>query len=181
MKRNTTKYAILGLLTIKPMSGYEIKKMIKNSLAYFWSESNGQLYPALNRLMKDGCISLLENSSASKKMTNSYAITDSGRQELQKWMRLEEEKSVRRDENLLKLFFGSNISKEETIRRLKDRKKKLLQTLKGYQEIANDLEKDADSPHCIYWALIVDYGISNTRSAIGWYQKAIQILEKAQS
>jgi len=181
MKRNTTKYAILGLLTIKPMSGYEIKKLIKNSLAYFWSESNGQLYPALNQLMKDGWISLLENPSTTKKMTNNYAITDSGWQELQSWMRQGEEKSVRRDENLLKLFFGSNISKEETIRRLKDRKKKLLQALKEYQEIANDLEKDSDSPHCIYWALTVDYGITNTRSAIDWYQKSIRILEKKQS
>lgn len=33
-ERNRTKYIILGMLTIKPSSGYEINKMIKNSGSY---------------------------------------------------------------------------------------------------------------------------------------------------
>jgi len=179
MKQNTTKYAILGLLTIEPLSGYDIKKMIKNSLAYFWSESNGQLYPTLNQLTKDNWIVLLDNAATSKKPSNCYAITDLGRQELQKWMRREEEKSVHRDENLLKLFFGSNISKEETILRLKKRKLKLIENLKKYREIANKLEKESHSSQSIYWILTANYGISSARAAISWYQKSILILEKA--
>jgi PadR family transcriptional regulator, regulatory protein AphA len=181
MKRNTTIYAILGLLTIEPLSGYEIKKLIKNSLAYFWSESNGQLYPAINQLIQQQYIVLLNSPETAKKLSNRYAITESGRHALQKWMRQEGAKSVHRDENLLKLFFGSNIAKQESIQRLKDRKENLLKKLKEYQAIAQKLEKDSGSPHYIYWILTVNSGISGVQAAINWCRKSIKILESSQT
>ena len=178
MKRNTTKYAILGLLTIEPLSGYDIKKLIKKSLAFFWSESNGQIYPSLNQLIREESIVLLDSPATGKKLSNRYAITESGRLELQKWMRREEAKSVHRDENLLKLFFGSNISKKESIQLLKNRKEKLTKKLKEYQAIAEDLEKKSNSPHYIYWLLTVDKGISGVQAAINWCRKSIKTLEE---
>jgi hypothetical protein len=42
---STTPYAILGLLSIEPMSGYDIRANLEESLAHFWSESYGQIYP----------------------------------------------------------------------------------------------------------------------------------------
>ena len=46
-RENKTKYAVLGMLSFAPKSGYEISQMIKNSTAFFWSESDGQIYPIL--------------------------------------------------------------------------------------------------------------------------------------
>lgn len=181
MKKNTTKYAVLGLLTIEPLSGYEIKKMIQDSLAYFWSESNGQLYPTLNQLLKENWIVLSDNQSTSKKKSNRYEITEAGRVELQKWMcQEEEEKSIHRDENLLKLFFGSNISKKECIQRLKNRQKRLQEKLKEYRAIENKLRKDSASPHFIYWLLTVNCGVCGVQAAINWCRNSIITLEKAQ-
>ena len=53
-RKARTHYAILGLLCWKPMSGYDIKKMVEVGLSYFWSESYGQIFPTLNRLVDDG-------------------------------------------------------------------------------------------------------------------------------
>lgn len=178
MKRNTTKYALLGLLTIEPLSGYDIKKMIKMSLAHFWSESNGQIYPTLNQLIQDNWIVLLDSSSNNKKTSNRYAITDLGRAELLKWMRYDEEKSVHRDENLLKLFFGSNVPTMESIQRLKIRKENLMEKLNEYRSIEKMLENEASSSHKTYWILILQYGMRHAKAAIDWCQFAMKILEK---
>jgi len=174
MKNNTTKYAILGLLTIEPLSGYEMKKLIKESLAYFWSESNGQIYPTLNQLLKDHWIVVSNTTSSSKKSTR-YAITEQGSKELQIWMQKDIEKSVHRDENLLKLFFGANVPKQESIRRLESRQEKLTEKLNEYQTIVKALEKKS-GPHAIYWMMTADYGIRSVQAAIDWCQNCIRIL-----
>ncbi len=37
-RENKSKYAIMGLLAISPMSGYDIKKKIERSTSNFWNE-----------------------------------------------------------------------------------------------------------------------------------------------
>ncbi len=50
-RQNTSKYAVLGMLSIGPMSGYDIKKLIGETVGHVWSESYGQVYPALRELV----------------------------------------------------------------------------------------------------------------------------------
>ncbi|MDH3629255.1 MAG: PadR family transcriptional regulator, partial [Acidobacteriota bacterium] len=45
--RSSSRYAVLGILTLEPMSGYDIKKFIETSVAHFWRESYGNIYPLL--------------------------------------------------------------------------------------------------------------------------------------
>ena len=49
-KENKTKYAILGLLSLAPMSGYDIKIITDNSIGHFWNENFGHIYPVLGRM-----------------------------------------------------------------------------------------------------------------------------------
>jgi hypothetical protein len=44
-RATTSRYALLGMLSLGPGSGYDLKKRIEGSLAHFWSESYGQIYP----------------------------------------------------------------------------------------------------------------------------------------
>ena len=53
MKDKKSKYAILGMLSIEPMSGYDIKKEIEESISNFWTESYGQIYPVLKSLVAE--------------------------------------------------------------------------------------------------------------------------------
>ena len=65
MKRaNKTQFAVLGLLSWQPMSGYTIKKLIEMGLTQFWSESYGQLYPTLEKLVETGLVHRLETLNA---------------------------------------------------------------------------------------------------------------------
>lgn len=177
-KLNKTKFAILGLLTIEPLSGYDIKKWIERSIGYFWSESNGQIYPTLNQLLKEKLIVLSENKSNGKKLRNIYAITSKGHLELKKWLKEGNEKSVHRDETLLKLFFGKNSSKEESIQKLKEREQKLESRLAEFNLILNQLEKRSKSSHYIYWLLTLKNGISGVKAELAWCRDSIKTLIK---
>lgn len=53
-KENKSRYALLGVLSVCPGSGYDIKKFMEQSTGYFWSESYGQIYPLLKQLEQEG-------------------------------------------------------------------------------------------------------------------------------
>ena len=48
----TTSYAILGLLNIKPWSGYELTQQAQRSLRYVWPKSESHLYAEPKRLVR---------------------------------------------------------------------------------------------------------------------------------
>ena len=48
----TLKYAILGMLSRRELTGYDMMKEFDRGLANFWYASHSQLYPELNRLAK---------------------------------------------------------------------------------------------------------------------------------
>ena len=44
------KYAILGLLNQKSMSGYELSSEFESALNEFWNAKHSQIYPELRKL-----------------------------------------------------------------------------------------------------------------------------------
>ena len=49
-KENKSRYALLGMLSLQPMSGYDLKKFTEESTANFWQENYAQIYPILRQL-----------------------------------------------------------------------------------------------------------------------------------
>jgi DNA-binding PadR family transcriptional regulator len=56
--------AILGLLQEQPRHGYELKKVLRDTLGSFWGVSFGSLYPALRRLERSGAIAVVDDTPA---------------------------------------------------------------------------------------------------------------------
>ena len=71
-----TAAAVLGALSIEPMSGYEIRQAITTVLGHFWHESFGQIYPCLAELERDGLVSA---TPGPRPRSSKYRITPSGR------------------------------------------------------------------------------------------------------
>ena len=103
MQGTTTVEALLGMLTLEPMSGYDLKQLIEQSIGNFWRESFGQIYPTLKRLEEQGLIKSAEEGKAGRVV---YAITEAGRAHLRAWLDDAPRPRVPRNELLLKLFFG---------------------------------------------------------------------------
>src|SRR5262249_61796934 len=77
-KTSTTEYAVLGMLAMGPGSGYDLKKRIEGSVAHFWSESYGQIYPILSRLAAEGLIARRLERQKGKPDRHVYSITAAG-------------------------------------------------------------------------------------------------------
>lgn len=112
--KNVNKYALLGLLTIKPMTGYVMKKWVDGTLNHFWRVSYGQIYPALKQFLEDEMVVFTEIENDKGAMTKEYAITDKGRQELREWLLNDEKLVPYRDEDLLKFYFSNELTIDET-------------------------------------------------------------------
>jgi DNA-binding PadR family transcriptional regulator len=179
MKKQKTKFVILGLLTFKPLSGYDIKKLIDTTISHFWSESNGQLYPTLKLLLQENFIILEKKEQKGKKISHLYSITENGRASLETWLKENtERKSIHRDEELLKLFFGKNTTPATCIELLEKREKRIKEKFEKYVLIQRDLEKLKDSPHHLYWILNLNNGICDAEAELKWCQESIQALRQ---
>jgi PadR family transcriptional regulator, regulatory protein AphA len=177
MNTQKTKFVILGLLSIKPMSGYDIKKFIDTSIRHFWSESNGQIYPALTRLLQENLIILEQKQQKGKMVSNIYSITHTGLAALENWLiETTERKETHRDEELLKLFFGKDSSHNASIELLKKREERVREKLKKYHAIQKELEHLKNSPSFSYWDICLQNGIYHAEVELRWCQESIQKL-----
>ena len=80
MREAKSKYAILGMLSIAPMSGYDIKKEVEASISNFWTESYGQIYPVLRNLISEKLVTKTVESEAGKPDRHVYSLTAKGSQ-----------------------------------------------------------------------------------------------------
>lgn len=176
---NTTRYALLGMLALGPSSGYDIKRKMAQSTDHFWSESDGSIYPILKQLLEQNRVSVHQENLNTAKPKNIYTITPAGRQELESWLAQAPSVMLRRNELLLKLFFGANVDKAIIINHLYAFKSKCQQLLMGYE--AHELsymEKKLSQDVACQWATL-KCGIAHTQTNIRWCDETIGMLKNA--
>jgi PadR family transcriptional regulator, regulatory protein AphA len=175
-KNNIAKYIILGILSHEPSSGYEIKKKVEFSISYFWSISYGQIYPILKRLEEERLATKEVKIAETGPNRKIYTITEKGKIELREWLLQPEKKE---NEILLKLFYGSQLSKEDNIEKIenfsKTRSKEIIQLEHSQKELISVLDKDEDH---VYFLLVALFGISTYKAHIKWSEMAIKLLNE---
>src|SRR5262245_1904890 len=115
-RKRSSDYAILGLLAIEPMSGYDIRKFVQEVLSNFWNESYGRIYPLLGELTRQGLATKRFEKQKGRPDRQVYRITRRGRAELRAWLRLPPQPTQIRNEASLKLLLGANLSIEENVK-----------------------------------------------------------------
>lgn len=75
---------ILKSLRLKPMHGYALVKHIKQVSDNLLQVEEGSLYPALQRMLRDGLLKSKEGISAKGRPTRIYSVTKAGLQHLEK-------------------------------------------------------------------------------------------------
>jgi PadR family transcriptional regulator, regulatory protein AphA len=177
---NKTKYAILGILNLKPGSGYDIKKFIDESIGAFWNENYGHIYPILARLEREGLV--IKDTDAEFKGNSKkycYTITAKGSDEFTEWMKIPVEEATIRDEVLLKLFFGEFVPIEESIYRLELEKSRYVQKLKKYEKIKENIIKThASKKGYFFWDITINQAICKYKMLIVWCEGSLAELIK---
>jgi len=180
MAEQSTDYALLGLLSIEPMSGYDIRQNFQESLNFFWNESYGQIYPALKRLLAQDCIAPVAGGQNGRRERRVYTITAKGRAHLRRWLAQPPRPQPVRDELLLKIFLGRLAPPGACaghIRRLRQQQQALVAS---YEDVEKRVAIErAGHPHARFWYLTLRHGIEMRRARIRWCDEALAALAES--
>lgn len=175
MKANRSRYAILGLLSEKPASGYDIRKTIEQGLSHFWNESYGQIYPILRTLAADKLATRRTVKQKGKPDRQIYSITEKGRRELREWLGELPTLQTERNEMLLKLFFSGVLDQEDQRRLIESYRDKQRERLDEYDRTEESLTQEAEEgTELTFWLLTVSHGRAEARAKIKWCDRALR-------
>jgi DNA-binding PadR family transcriptional regulator len=106
-----TAFVVLGLVSIRPMTGYELTGYAERSIGNFFPLTRSHIYSELDRLGRLGLLEATEIAQDSAPTKRVYEITPAGSDELRHWLQdavMREERS--RNLFLVRIFFGDRTS-----------------------------------------------------------------------
>ena len=177
------KHGLLGLLNYQPMTGYELDREFKESLAHFWQAKPQQIYRELNAMEQAGWLISQRVPQEDKPNRRVYTITDKGKTAYLGWLASPEEdiKNATRVKNafFMRLFFAGDTSREQALKLLHGYREQCLVGIKEMDE-ANEMYNQTEPPHdpveMIHIQLIMMHGEMMRKTRLEWVEKAIVIL-----
>ena len=158
---------------------YDIKKKVEGSISYFWSESYGQIYPVLKNLITEKLVTKTVERETGKPDRHVYSLTAKGRKELRRWLLERFAPKVQRNEFLLKLFFGEEITPKANlahVERFRELQRGLLEKYKATEKrIKRDYPNNSNLP---YWLMTVRYGERTSLALLDWCDQTLKELRK---
>jgi DNA-binding PadR family transcriptional regulator len=161
------RFALLGLLSEQPASGYELTGKFERTLKrYAWHAQHSQIYPELNRLADEGLIQVIEEGARGRR---TYAILEKGRAALRHWLINPPSDFVVRNEFVLRLFLLSTLDADGARALLRGvveestRQREALQAAVDHVERAKAL--DAPSP---FNRLVAEFGLRSFQTIHDW-------------
>ncbi|MEN6389184.1 MAG: PadR family transcriptional regulator [Syntrophomonas sp.] len=179
---NKTRYALLGLLNLKPGSGYDIKKTCDHSISFFWSENYGQIYPVLKQLEEEGLVSKETEYTEGKPARNIYYITEQGQEELNDWLMQPVEPNPLRMELLLKLLLSVDIPVSNTIEKLEIKRNEENRKLEYLVQVEESLRAGPQERKGLHlWLATISAGKHLAAASVDWCDETIAVLRQRQA
>ncbi len=155
------------------MTGYEISKKFFR----FVRPAMSQIYRNLNAMADEGLVKSERIEQEKLPSRNKFKITAAGRRELKRWVKEPPVHSGEREAIILKLWFGSRVSKEELISSLEVYSREIEEELrfrktKARSAIQKGLQDFASPMDRLYWNLANDYAIWRLESFLEWKENA---------
>ncbi len=108
----TTSYAILGWLSLRPFSTYELAAQMRRNLRFFWPRAESQLYEEPKNLVAHG-MARARKLRVGRRPRTEYAITAAGRRALSAWMGTKPGGAQLEFDALVRIFFGLSATPEQ--------------------------------------------------------------------
>lgn len=190
--------AILGLLQTQSLHGYEIRKRLRDELGILSNVSFGSLYPALNRLERQGSVEAVEepgrsdarvpmtgslsgeraalrarrsNAGRSRRGRKVYRITEEGRRQFAAL--LDSERDTNADDARsfgLRLAFARYLPPQARLRLLERRRAHLAQRLGDSRAASRSAHARLD----VYTRALIEHATESTEREISWLDGLIE-------
>lgn len=80
------RYALLALLRVGPLSGYDLQKQFSLSVGHVWHAPDSQIYPELRKMEAAGLVEGEEQVRGERGTRRVYHVTDAGDRAFLDWM-----------------------------------------------------------------------------------------------
>lgn len=171
-------HTILTVLCEQPASGYAISKQFEETIACYWKASQQQIYRELAAMEAKGWLSHQLVPQAGKPDKKVYALTASGRDELDRWNRSPTEPTPIREDLGVRVLGGANMPRSVLIKELERRRGIHQQNLDTYLQREREFQAlDAPSPACQFRYLTLRRGILYEQEWVHWCDEVIAFLE----
>lgn len=172
MELSATAKVILGMLAMRPRSGYEIKSFVDHSTRYFWAASYGQIYPELRRLAEAGLVEGTDSPTGGRQRTI-YELTKAGRHALDEWHQVPADHFEYRDEALLKLFFAGAVAPERAAEISRDRAAAAAEVADEMREVEAAAEGKDQASYAV-----LRFGIDFNEFIAEWFERQALAFEQ---
>ncbi len=172
-RTSQTELAVLGALSVEPMTGYALRAAITDTLGHFWHESFGQIYPTITALEAAG---LLEREATTG--VGPVHLTAAGEARLRELLAEPFTTPPPRDPLLLRLFFGRYVPPELTQERLSQALDAAVSRGEEFARVRAEIEEQPGSPDAIYWLMTLSAGEHAARARIAWAREALELLDR---
>ena len=177
-RSSSSSEVLLGLLTIEPMSGYDLGQVIRTSVGHFWRESYGQIYPNLKKMAAEGLVTARTERQKGKPDRCIYSITSKGRERLANWLAVAPQREIPRNELLLKLFFGAQVSPEIPIANLERMVGEERALVKQFRQAEREIAGNKHYPDTPYWRMTARFGQLELEAHLRWARETLVELRK---
>ncbi len=188
-------YAILGFLSYRPMTGYDLGNFFKQSVAHFWHAELSQIYRELGKLEERGLVKSEIQPQESRPDRKIYTLTPAGQKAFGDWLQQPAPTAMGQKEPfLLWLFFAAVVDPKEVVYQMmrfkKDHESKLAEYLEmdaGFE--LQEKSPDMAEPNCVsgqpgdqrndifFQRATLRMGIAFEKATIAWAEEILKDLE----
>ena len=172
------EYALLGLLDLQPMHGYELHQRLTTELGHIWHVSLSQVYNILKRLESKGLISGVVHRQENLPSRRTLHLTEFGNEHYEAWLRSPSSSSVRsiRVELTSRLYFAFNRHPKLAYQLINDQILVIEDGLKNLEVLLANLPEEQ-----IFNRFGLELRIGQLNSVIDWLQECMQRLQEYQT
>ena len=163
------RHAILGFLSVEPMSGYDLKRAFDTSVRHFWSADKAAIYRTLAQLEAEGLTTRTRHPQDRRPDRHVHTLTDAGGAALDAWLRAPLADAQVREPFLLQLFFVDRAGPDARRAVIRAEREQVAARIEALEAVAAALP---DAPALAGPIATLDAGLWSLRAWAAWLDRA---------
>ena len=175
----TTEAAILGLLGLGELSGYDLSRNVETGIGMFWSPAQSGIYAVLHRLVEKGYATARTVTQERRPDKQVYRITDRGHEALRRWIESgPPEPDPAYNPFLLRVYFGAETTPEIVSGHVEARKREAEQRIVLLHQLKPALGDVGTAESEPYRRFVLDWGLEYYGAVVRWADTTLAELRR---
>jgi PadR family transcriptional regulator AphA len=173
----TTSYAVLGLLSLRSWTTYELAEQMQRALGLFWPRATSGLYEEPKKLVAAG-LARATSDDVGRRPRTRYSITPAGRRALAAWVPTPGAGPVVEFEQLVKVFFAEHGTRDDLLATIDGVRASLEQRVASTAGIPREyLERRGGYPERLPWLILAGRFLDEIEQAVDrWAAWAAEVV-----